>query len=164
MIRAAPHNAGMADDEHWMRLALAEARAAAARGEVPVGAVVVRDGAALAAAGNEREARQDPTAHAEMLALARAAAAQGHWRLDGCTLYATLEPCPMCAGALVQARVARLVFGAHDPKAGACGTLYRITEDPRLNHRIETVSAVLATEGAAVLQAFFAARRAEGKK
>jgi tRNA(adenine34) deaminase len=154
----------MADDEHWMRAALAEAAAAAARGEVPVGAVVVRNGVAVAAGGNEREARQDPTAHAEMLALVRAAAATGHWRLDGCTLYVTLEPCPMCAGALVQARLAKVVFGAADPKAGACGTLYRIADDPRLNHRVETVGGVLAAEGAALLTAFFAARRAEGKK
>ncbi len=154
----------MADDEHWMRLALAEAAAAAARGEVPVGAVVVRNGVALAAAGNEREARQDPTAHAEVLALVRASAATGHWRLDGCTLYVTLEPCPMCAGALVQARLAKVVFGAADPKAGACGTLFRIADDPRLNHRVETVGGVLAAEGAAALTAFFAARRAEGKK
>ena len=154
----------MLDDEHWMRLALDEAAAAARRGEVPVGAVVVKDGVAIAAAGNEREARQNPTAHAEIVALTRAANALGHWRLDDCTLYVTLEPCPMCAGALVQARIDRLVFGAADPKAGACGTLYSITDDPRLNHRIETVGGVLAAEGAAALTAFFAARRAEGKK
>ena len=150
------------DDRHdviWMALALDEARQAMERGEVPVGAVVVRAGAVLARAGNEREARQDPTAHAEVLALRAAAAAAGHWRLSDATLYATLEPCAMCAGALVLARVAHLVYGAADPKAGAVDSLFAIPTDARLNHRLGVTSGVAADESSALLQKFFAGRR-----
>ena len=142
-----------------MREALVQARAAQAHGDVPVGAVVVRDGQVIAAAHNERELTGDPTAHAEVLALRAAAAVVGSWRLDGCTLYVTLEPCAMCAGAIVNARVPRLVFGASDPKAGAVRSLYEVADDPRLNHRAEVVGGVLADEASALLKAFFAARR-----
>jgi len=142
-----------------MGLALAAAAEAGAAGEVPVGAVVLRDGAVVARRGNEREGRGDPTAHAELLALRDAAQAAGTWRLDGATVVATLEPCPMCAGALVAARVARVVFGAADPRAGACGSLYNLCADPRLNHEVEVTGGVRAAEAAALLAAFFAARR-----
>ena len=140
-------------------MALEEARAAAARGEVPIGAVVVRDGRVLARAGNEREARADPTAHAEVLALRAAALEVGGWRLDGCTLVVTLEPCPMCAGALVAARIQRVVFGAPNTDNGACGTLYNLCADPRLNHEAEVVPGVGADAASALLDAFFTARR-----
>jgi tRNA(adenine34) deaminase len=143
-----------------MRAALREAAGASTTGDVPVGAVVVGpDGATLSAACNEREARGDPTAHAELLALRAASAAVGAWRLSGCTLVVTLEPCTMCAGALVLARVDRLVYGATDPKAGAVGSLWDVVRDRRLNHRPEVVGGVLATDCAEVLQAFFADRR-----
>ena len=142
-----------------MRLALAEAHAAEEHGDVPVGAVVVCDGRVIAARHNERELTEDPTAHAEVLALRDAAAAIGHWRLEGCTLYVTLEPCAMCAGAIVSARVPRVVFGATDPKAGAVRSLYEIADDPRLNHRAVVEHGLLAEESAALLRAFFAARR-----
>src|ERR1700722_13498820 len=146
-----------------MRHALAEARRAGEDGEVPVGAVVTIDGAVVAAAGNRREADQDPTAHAEVVALRRAAAAIGTWRLTEATLYVTLEPCPMGAGALVAARVRRLVFGAADPKAGACGSLYNLCADPRLNHEVEVVPGALADEAAELLTRWFAAHRAESR-
>lgn len=143
-----------------MRRALAQAAAAAARGEVPVGAVVLDpSGEVLAEAGNAREATGDPTAHAEILALRAAAAARGGWRLDGCTLVVTLEPCTMCAGAAVLARVARVVYGAPDPKAGAAGSLWDVIRDRRLNHRPEVIAGVLADECAAVLRDFFTTRR-----
>jgi tRNA(adenine34) deaminase len=142
-----------------MRRALAEARLAEEHGDVPVGAVIVRGGAVIAARHNEREATGDPTAHAELLAIRDAAAVVGNWRLDGCTLYVTLEPCPMCAGAIVNARVPRLVYGADDPKAGAARTLYAIADDRRLNHRAQVVAGVLAPESASLLRAFFARRR-----
>jgi tRNA(adenine34) deaminase len=149
----------MSPDEA-MVLALAEADAAAAAGDVPVGAVVLGpDGEILARRHNERELRQDPVAHAELLAVQDAAAALGRWRLSGCTVVVTLEPCPMCAGALVAARVGRVVFGAADPKAGATGTLYNICADPRLNHEVEVVAGVRGDECAAQLSAFFAGRR-----
>jgi tRNA(adenine34) deaminase len=149
----------MSPDEA-MVLALAEADAAAAAGDVPVGAVVLGpDGEILARRHNERELRQDPVAHAELLAVQDAAAALGRWRLSGCTVVVTLEPCPMCAGALVAARVGRVVFGATDPKAGATGTLYNICADPRLNHEVEVVAGVRGDECAAQLSAFFAGRR-----
>ena len=149
----------MTDDEA-MGLALEEARAAAEAGDVPVGAVVLApDGTVLGRGRNEREVRRDPTAHAEILAIQRAAAAVGEWRLPGVTLVATLEPCPMCAGAVVGARVSRVVFGAADPKGGACGTLYNLCADPRLNHEAEVVAGVRAAECAEVLTAFFRARR-----
>lgn len=142
-----------------MRRALQVARAAGSRGEVPVGAVAVRDGAVFAAAGNAMERRGDATAHAELLVLRRVAAIVGGWRLDGVTVYATLEPCPMCAGAMVQARIASCVYGASDPKKGADGSVYDVLRNPRNNHRIEVVSGVGAAESAALLQDFFRARR-----
>jgi tRNA(adenine34) deaminase len=147
------------DDTTAMGLALAEAQRAGARGEVPVGAVVVADGLVIGAAGNQREADGDPTAHAEMVALRRAASEWASWRLSEATVYVTLEPCPMCAGALVAARVSRLVFGASDPKAGACGSLYNLCVDPRLNHEIEVTTGVCGAECAALLSAWFARRR-----
>jgi tRNA(adenine34) deaminase len=142
-----------------MRQALALAREAMAIGEVPVGAVVSRAGRIVSQAYNLRETLRDPTAHAERLALSLAGRALGTWRLDGCTLYVTLEPCPMCAGAIVQSRIGRLVFGASDPKAGACGSLYRIVTDPRLNHRAEVRAGVLSEECGEVLTQFFRQRR-----
>ena len=142
-----------------MRRALEEARACLSWDDVPVGAVVVRDGRELGAAGNERERVQDPTAHAEILALRRAADEVGSWRLDGATIYVTLEPCAMCAGAMVLARVARLVFGAADPKAGFAGSLGDLVRDPRLNHRLEVDSGVMAEESAELLREFFRSRR-----
>jgi tRNA(adenine34) deaminase len=151
-------------DETFMRMALDEARAAAALGEVPIGAVVVCDGEVVARGSNRRELDGDPTAHAEMIAVRDAALALGRWRLSGCTLYVTLEPCPMCAGALHAARVDRCVYGATDPKAGAVGTLYDIASDERLNHRYEVTSGVLAQESAALLKEFFAGLRAEGRE
>jgi tRNA(adenine34) deaminase len=146
-------------DVEAMQLALLQAGAALAHGDVPVGAVVVRDGHVIAQAHNERELTGDPTAHAEVLALRAAAAVIGHWRLDDCTLYVTLEPCVMCAGAVVNARVARLVFGATDPKAGAVRSLFEVADDPRLNHRALVEGGLLADEAGAMLKTFFAARR-----
>ena len=148
------------DDATAMGLALDAARAAGEAGDVPIGAVVVVDGEVLATAGNERERRGDPTAHAEVLALRAAAERLGTWRLDGATLYVTLEPCPMCAGALVAARAARVVFGAANVEAGACGTLYNLCDDPRLNHRVEVDREVRAAECGELLSRFFAERRA----
>ena len=142
-----------------MHRALAQAEAAAAMGEVPVGCVIYRGEQVLAEAHNRREIDADPTAHAEILALREAARRVGTWRLDGCTLAVTLEPCPMCAGALVNSRMARLVYGAADPKMGCVDTLHRLCTDPRFNHRLEVVGGVLAAPCAAVLRAFFAARR-----
>ena len=142
-----------------MRLALAEAKRAADHDDVPIGAVVAREGEVLGTAGNERELRRDPTAHAEILALRAAAEALGGWRIPDATLYVTLEPCAMCAGAVVLARVPRVVFGAADPKAGAAGSVLDVLAEPRLNHRPEVVSGVLAEESAALLGAFFATRR-----
>jgi tRNA(adenine34) deaminase len=143
-----------------MELALAEADAAAAAGDVPVGAIVLGpDGAVIARRHNERELRRDPVAHAELLAIQDASAALGEWRLTGCTVVVTLEPCPMCAGALLAARVGRVVFGAFDPKAGAVGTLYNLCADPRLNHEVDVVAGVRAEECSAQLSAFFAGRR-----
>ena len=147
------------DDDAVMAVALAEAAAAGKAGEVPIGAAVVVDGEIVARAGNRRERDGDPTAHAELLALRAAAAARGSWRLDGATLVVTLEPCPMCAGALVAARVDQVVFGAADPKAGACGSLYNLCVDPRLNHEVEVVPGVRAEESAALLTGFFGDRR-----
>jgi tRNA(adenine34) deaminase len=143
-------------DEHWMQLALEDADTAARAGDVPIGAVVVRaDGVVLARAGNRREQDSDPTAHAEILALRQASAGRGHWRLHDCTLYVTLEPCLMCAGALVNSRLQRLVYAAHDPKAGAIESLYRIAEDTRLNHRFVWTAGVLESESQERLRAFF---------
>ena len=146
-------------DETWMREALKEARRAAAEDEVPVGAVVVKDGRLLGRAHNQRERLKDPTAHAEMVAITQAAEAVGSWRLDGATIYVTLEPCPMCAGALVNARMGRLVYGADDPKAGACGTLMDLANDSRLNHRLPVTRGILAGECGGVLKEFFRKRR-----
>ena len=143
-----------------MDAALAEARLALAHGDVPIGAVVLNAaGEVIAAAHNERELHNDPTAHAEVVALRRAAEALGSWQLDDCTLVVTLEPCTMCAGAIVAARVARLVFGAYDPKAGAVASLWDVIRDPRLNHRPEVVGGIAEPECAALLQTFFATRR-----
>jgi len=150
---------GMQPHDRWMRLALEEARAAAAEDEVPVGAIVVAAGRVIAAGHNQREQLNDPTAHAEMIALTQAAAALGSWRLEGCALYVTLEPCPMCAGAILQARVPTVVWGAADPKAGAVATLYRLFDDPRLNHRVEHVGGVLADECGRILTDFFRGKR-----
>jgi tRNA(adenine34) deaminase len=145
--------------EAAMGLALEEAERAGAAGEVPIGAVVLLEGRVLARAGNRRERDHDPTAHAEILALRMAAAERGTWRLEGVTLVVTLEPCPMCAGALVGARVARVVFGAANTDNGACGTLYNLCADPRLNHEVEVVPGVRAEDAAALLDRFFAGRR-----
>jgi tRNA(adenine34) deaminase len=156
-------NARASGEEAWavsMTLALAEAGHALATGDVPVGAVVVDpSGSVIGRGHNAREALQDPTAHAELLALRSAAAALGSWRLDGCTLVVTLEPCAMCAGALVLARVARLVLGAWDPKAGAAGSMRDIVRDARLNHRVEVIGGVLAADAGELLRTFFAQRR-----
>ncbi|MBX3201205.1 MAG: tRNA adenosine(34) deaminase TadA [Labilithrix sp.] len=152
-------------DDDWMREALAEADRAASLGEVPVGCVLVdAAGAKVASAHNLRETDADPTAHAEVVAVRAAAKALGSWRLEGHTLFVTLEPCVMCAGALVNARVARVVWGCDDPKAGACATLFSIGQDTRLNHRFATTRGVLETECADRLKRFFAALRAQGKK
>ena len=153
-----------ADDERHMLSALDQARAAAALGEVPIGAVIVCDGEVVARGHNRRETDADPTAHAEMLAVREAALALGRWRLSGCTVYVTLEPCPMCAGALHAARVDRCVYGAVDPKAGAVGTLYDIASDERLNHRYAVTSGVLADESTALLKEFFSRLRTKGRE
>ena len=150
----------MTDDASFMRLALAEAEAALEHDDVPIGAVIVRgDDDVLARARNERELRGDPTAHAEILALRAASEKVGTWRLEGTTMYVTLEPCPMCAGALVLARVERLVYGPQDPRAGAAYSLYNIVQDPRLNHQVELTTEVLAEECADLLRTFFEGKR-----
>ena len=146
-------------DADYMKEALAEARLAEAEGEMPVGCVVVREGEIIARAHNACEALRDATAHAELLAIRRASSACGNWRLNKCTLYVTLEPCPMCAGAIMQARVGRLVFGAADPGQGCAGSLYRIPEDPAFPHFCPSDGGVLAEECASLLKAFFAHRR-----
>ena len=148
-----------APDERFMRLALEQAAAALEHDDVPIGAVAVRGEEVVAAARNERELRGDPTAHAEVLVLRAAAEALGTWRLSGVTVYVTLEPCPMCAGALVLARVARLVYGPQDPRAGAAYSLYNVVQDPRLNHFVDVTAGVLEDECAALLKAFFQGRR-----
>ena len=142
-----------------MELAMEEAEAAAAHGDVPIGAVALRGPDVVARRHNERELRGDPTAHAELLALRDAAAAVSSWRLDDVTLVVTLEPCPMCAGALVASRTGRLVFGASDPRAGACGSLYNLCADPRLNHELPVTAGVLAARSSALLETFFAQKR-----
>lgn len=147
------------DDERWMRRALDEARRAPAHGDVPVGCIVVRAGDVIAAARNERELRQDPTAHAEVLAIRDAALALGGWRLVGATLYVTLEPCPMCAGAILQARPERVVYGAPEPVSGAAGSAIDVFRDPRLPTRIPVEGGVLAVEAAQLMREFFAERR-----
>ncbi len=148
-----------AADQRWMRRALREAQKAMAAGEVPVGAVVVHNGRLLGQAHNQRELLRDPTAHAEMIAITQAAEAMDSWRLTDATLYVTLEPCVMCAGALVNARIGRVVFGAPDERFGACGSLYQVGADPRLNHRFTVEGGLLAGECAALLHEFFASKR-----
>ena len=148
----------MSDDD-YMRLALEQARSALEHDDVPIGAVIVRGDEVIASARNERELRKDPTAHAEILALRAATEGAGTWRLDDATMYVTLEPCPMCAGALVLARLERLVYAAADPRAGAALSLYNIVQDPRLNHRVEVSTGVLADECSEILRSFFEARR-----
>ncbi|MFM9067720.1 MAG: tRNA adenosine(34) deaminase TadA [Planctomycetota bacterium] len=154
---ASPH-------EYYMRQALREAEAAQGENEVPIGAVIVRDGRVIAAAHNQREQLHDPTAHAEMVAITQAAGQIGDWRLERCALYVTLEPCPMCAGAILQARIPIVVFGATDPKAGAVHSLYQLLNDPRLNHRCHVIGGVLADSCGGLLTSFFQAQRKLGKK
>ncbi len=150
--------------EIYLRRALREAELAFAEDEVPVGAVIVHGGQVIASARNGREQLRDPTAHAEMVAITQAAAALESWRLDDCTLYVTLEPCPMCAGAILQARIPTVVFGALDPKAGAVTSLYKLLSDARLNHRCEVISGLLAEECGEILTRFFVGKRRLGKK
>lgn len=151
------------DDNYWMGRALRQATLAAKRGEVPIGAVVVRDGLVLASGFNLRETAHDPTGHAELIAIRRAARKSGAWRLTGCTVYVTLEPCLMCMGAMVLARIDRLVYGCRDPKGCAAGTLYDISRDPRLNHRFPVVTGVREEEGSRMLSDFFAMVRSRKK-
>jgi tRNA(adenine34) deaminase len=146
-------------DDYFMRLALREAERALEHGDVPIGAVLVREGEIVAAGHNERELRQDPTAHAEVIALREAARTLGSWRLLDTVVYVTLEPCAMCAGAIVLARVPRVVFGASDPKAGACGSVLDVLAEPRLNHRPDVAGGLLAEECGELLSGFFASRR-----
>jgi tRNA(Arg) A34 adenosine deaminase TadA len=146
-------------DEDYMRMALTEARAAGAEDEVPIGCVIVHEGAVIARAHNQREQLNDPTAHAEMIALTQAGAALGTWHLEGTTAYCTVEPCCMCAGALVNARVARIVYGVADSKSGGCDSIFDIPREPRLNHRAEVRAGVMADEALALLREFFAAKR-----
>lgn len=164
MLGGMPMRYGDSPDEAMMRLALAEAAAALEHDDVPIGAVVVHGGRVIGRGHNQREALRDPTAHAEMIAITAAAEYLHSWRLTECTLYVTLEPCLMCAGALLQSRLPRLVFGAEDPKAGACGSMYDVIRDVRLNHQVDVTSGVFAAESAELLQAFFRQQRALGKK
>ena len=149
-------------DERYMRMAIDAALVAEENGDVPIGAVIVHGARVIGKAYNQREQLQDPTAHAEIIALTQAAAFVQSWRLHGCTIYVTLEPCPMCAGALVLARIDRLVYGCADPKTGACGSLYDIVRDGRLNHRLEVTAGVLAADCTRLLQDFFQSRRRTG--
>ena len=151
-------------DEYYMKLALEQAQAAFQQDEVPVGAVIVREGTILAAAHNQREQLNDPTAHAEMIAITQASAALQSWRLQGCVLYVTLEPCPMCAGAILQSRIEKVVYGAEDPKAGAVKSLYQLLEDTRWNHITQVVGGVLKEPCGSILTEFFAEKRRQGKK
>jgi tRNA(adenine34) deaminase len=150
--------------DRWMHSALEQAKIAFDEEEVPVGAVIVHDGQIIAEAHNQREALNDPTAHAEMIAITQAAEALKSWRLLDCTLYVTLEPCPMCAGAIIQARIPTVIYGTTDPKAGACHTLYQVTDDPRLNHRATVIGGVMREDCRLILREFFAVQRARGKK
>jgi tRNA(adenine34) deaminase len=150
--------------DYFMQIAMEEAEQALRENEVPIGAAIVYDGRVIARAHNQREQLRDPTAHAEMIAITQASAVRQSWRLEGCTLYVTLEPCPMCAGAIVQARLPILVYGATDPKAGAVHTLYRMLDDSRLNHRAEVVAGVMAEPCARILSQFFQEQRRLGKK
>jgi tRNA(adenine34) deaminase len=150
--------------DHFMQIALEEAQQAMREDEVPIGAVIVHEGWVIARAHNQREQLRDPTAHAEMIAITQAAQSRQSWRLDGCALYVTLEPCPMCAGAILQARLPLVVYGAADPKAGAVDTLFRLLDDTRLNHRVETIAGVLAAPCGEILSRFFQEQRRLGKK
>ena len=152
------------EDEQFMQSAIGQARIAEENGDVPIGAVIVKDGRIIAKGYNQRHQLQDPTAHAEILALTSASAGLESWRLGGCTIYVTLEPCPMCAGALVLARIDRLVYGCDDPKAGACQSLYNIVQDERLNHRLEVTRGILSDECSQLLREFFQRRRRENSK
>jgi tRNA(adenine34) deaminase len=169
-LQPVPFDLPLSDPRHpfhvaHMEMALEEAQLAAAEDEVPIGAIIVSpELGVIGRAHNQREQLNDPTAHAEMIAITQAAAAVSSWRLENCILYVTLEPCPMCAGAIVQARLPMLVYGAIDPKAGACHTLYQITSDPRLNHRVQVIAGVLTERCGAVLTDFFTAKRRLGKK
>jgi len=151
-------------DEHYMKLALRQAHEAAEADEVPVGAVIVHGERTIALAHNQREQLNDPTAHAEMIAITQAAEAIGDWRLENCTLYVTLEPCLMCAGAILQARIGRLVYGASDPRAGAVESLFQTMKDNRLNHQVETTAGILAEACGEILTRFFQEQRSQGKK
>ncbi len=154
----------MTDHDRFMEIALEEAQQALLENEVPIGAAIMHDGRLIARAHNQREQLRDPTAHAEMIAITQAAESLKSWRLDDCTLYVTLEPCPMCAGAIVQARIPTVVYGAADLKAGAVQSLYRLLDDPRLNHRAETIGGVLAEPCGQILSRFFQEQRRLGKK
>ena len=158
------HETGFSPHAIYMRMAFQQAEQGMEEGEVPVGAVIVHGTRVVAAAYNQREMLNDPTAHAEMIAITQAAEALGSWRLDDCTLYVTLEPCPMCAGAIVQARLPNVVYGATDPKAGAVHSLFRLLNDARLNHRANVIPGVMAEECGAILTMFFREQRAKGKK
>jgi len=151
-------------DEKYMQLAIDQAKIAEENGDIPIGAVIVYKNQIIARAYNQREQLRDPTAHAEIIALTQAAAVMESWHLNGCTIYVTLEPCPMCAGALVLSRMDRLVYGCDDPKTGACKSLYNIVQDERLNHRLEVTSGVLQEQCRQQLQEFFSRRREENKK
>ncbi len=151
------------EDERLMRLAIEQAQIAEENGDVPIGAVIVYQEQVIGKAYNQRQQLQDPTAHAEIIALTQAAAFMENWHLNGCTMYVTLEPCPMCAGALVLSRMDRLCYGCSDPKSGACGSLYNIVQDQRLNHRVEVISGVMEEQCRQQLQKFFAKRRIENK-
>ena len=151
------------EDQLYMKVAIEQAQIAEENGDVPIGAVVVHENQIIGRAYNQREQLKDPTAHAEIIALTQAAAFLESWRLNGCTMYVTLEPCPMCAGALVLARMDRLVYGCDDPKTGACKSLYNIVQDERLNHKLEVTSGVLEEQCREQLQGFFARRRQENK-
>ena len=155
----APFRPFAMSDQFWMREALAAARQGALLDEVPVGAIIIKDGIVLARAHNKRESAKDPTAHAELIAIRLAAESTGDWRLTGTTLYVTLEPCPMCCGAIVLARIPRVVYAASDPKAGAAGTLYNLLQDERLNHQVEVTQGILAEESSHLLKSFFRDRR-----
>lgn len=159
-----PEPIDLESDALYMARALQLADQAASEDEVPVGALIVHGGRIIGSGYNQREALMDPTAHAEMIAITQAASSLSSWRLEECTLYVTLEPCPMCAGAIVQARIPRVVYGARDPKAGAVDSLFRLLDDPRLNHRAAVTGGVLAEQCGMLLSEFFAAKRRQGKK
>lgn len=159
-----PHDNLLQPHNFWMRAALSQAQIAFDEGEVPVGAVIVHGDSVIAEAYNQREALNDPTAHAEMIAITQAAESMASWRLLDCVLYVTLEPCPMCAGAIVQARIPTVVYGTTDPKGGACHTLYEITNDKRLNHQATVLGGVLQEDCRKILQDFFSLQRSLGKK